>query len=107
MADGDNLIAKVPLSSKKSFGQGDIVPQKMKICSECYYQLNRNLIIYHNFTNFLEDYNRYRTESFSVHYCFNRLSKKISHFVLAQTFIISTCLRFVDIFGFCQFSQRL
>ena len=30
MADGDNLIAKVPLSWKKSFSQGVVVPHKMK-----------------------------------------------------------------------------
>ena len=35
MADGDNLIAKVPLSWKKSFGQGVIIPHKIKNCSEC------------------------------------------------------------------------
>ena len=35
MADGDNLIAEVPLSSKKSFSQGVIIPHKMRNCSEC------------------------------------------------------------------------
>ena len=34
MADGDNLIAKVPLSWKNSFSQGVIIPHKMKNCSE-------------------------------------------------------------------------
>ena len=35
MADGDNLIAKVPLSWKKSFSQGVIIPQKLKNCTDC------------------------------------------------------------------------
>ena len=30
MADGDNSIAKVPLSWKKSFSQGVVIPPKMK-----------------------------------------------------------------------------
>ena len=33
--DGGKLIAKVPLSWKKSFGQGVVVPHKMKNCTEC------------------------------------------------------------------------
>ena len=35
MADGDNLIRKVPLSWKKSFSQGVIIPHKMRNCTEC------------------------------------------------------------------------
>ena len=35
MADGDNLIAKVPLSRKKSFSQGVVIPHKMRNCSDC------------------------------------------------------------------------
>ena len=35
MADGDNLIAKVPLSWKKSFSQGVVIPHRLKNCSEC------------------------------------------------------------------------
>ena len=35
LADGDKLIAKVPLSWKKSFSQGVILPQKMRNCSDC------------------------------------------------------------------------
>ena len=35
MANGDNLIAKVPLSWKKSFSQGVVIPHKMKIYSDC------------------------------------------------------------------------
>ena len=42
---------------------------------------------------FLEDYNNYKVEIFSVYLTFNDLSNDISHFVLGQTFIISTCLR--------------
>ena len=42
--------------------------------------------------NFLEDGNRYRSEIFSVNITFNGLSNDISHFVVAQNFIISTCL---------------
>ena len=35
MADGDNLIAKVPLSLKKSFSQGVVIPHKMRNCNKC------------------------------------------------------------------------
>ena len=35
MADGDKLIAKVPLSSKKSFSEGVVFLQKMKDCIDC------------------------------------------------------------------------
>ena len=35
MADGDNLVAKVPLSWKKSFSQGVVIPHKMKNCNKC------------------------------------------------------------------------
>ena len=35
MADGDDLIAKVTLSWKKSFSQGVIIPHKMRNCSDC------------------------------------------------------------------------
>ena len=35
MAHGDILIAKVPLSWKKSFGQGVLVPHKKQNCTEC------------------------------------------------------------------------
>ena len=34
MAGGDNLIAKVPLSWKKSFSQGVVIPHKMRNCSD-------------------------------------------------------------------------
>ena len=35
MADGDNLIAKVPLSWKKSFSHGVVIPHKMRNCNNC------------------------------------------------------------------------
>ena len=35
MADGIKIIAKVPLSWKKSFSQGVVIPHKMKNCSDC------------------------------------------------------------------------
>ena len=35
MADGDNLIAKVPLSWKKSFSMGVVIPHKMRNCNKC------------------------------------------------------------------------
>ena len=42
--------------------------------------------------NFLEDGNRYGVEIFSVYLTFNELSDDVSHIVVAQNFIISTCL---------------
>ena len=35
MADGDKLVAKVPLSWKKSFSQGVVIPHKMRSCNKC------------------------------------------------------------------------
>ena len=35
MADGGNLVAKVPLSWKKSFSQGVVIPHNMKNCCKC------------------------------------------------------------------------
>ena len=35
MADGDKLVAKVPLSWKKSFSQGVVIPHKMRNCKKC------------------------------------------------------------------------
>ena len=35
MFNGDKLIAKVPLSWKKSFSQGVVIPQKMRNCNKC------------------------------------------------------------------------
>ena len=35
MARGDKLIAKIPLSWKKSFSHGVVIPHKMKNCSKC------------------------------------------------------------------------
>ena len=50
------------------------------------------------FVNFLEENNRYMVELFSVNLIFNGLSNDISHFVLAETFIISAYLKYVDIY---------
>ena len=35
IADGGKLIAKVPLSWRKSFSQGFIIPHKMRNCTDC------------------------------------------------------------------------
>ena len=35
MADGDKSVAKVPLSWKKSFNQGVVIPHKKKKCNKC------------------------------------------------------------------------
>ena len=35
MFGGDNILAKVPLSWKKSFSQGVVIPHKMKNCNKC------------------------------------------------------------------------
>ena len=35
MFEGDKLVARVPLSWKKSFSQGVVIPHKMKNCTEC------------------------------------------------------------------------
>ena len=34
MFDGDKLIAKVPLSWKKSFSMGVVIPHKLRICNK-------------------------------------------------------------------------
>ena len=35
MFEGDKLVAKVPLSWKKSFSQGVVIPHKMRNCNIC------------------------------------------------------------------------
>ena len=35
MFRGDKLIAKVPLSWKKSFSQGVVIPHKLRNCNNC------------------------------------------------------------------------
>ena len=35
IAVGDKLVAKVPLSWKKSFSQGVVIPHKMRNCNNC------------------------------------------------------------------------
>ena len=49
-----------------------------------------------DFIIFLESYNSYKIETFRVYLTFNGLSNGISHVVVAQNFIISTCLRSVE-----------
>ena len=60
---------------------------------------------YTDFINFLEDGNRYRAEIFSVYLTFNKLSNDISHFVIAQNFVISTCLRMTSFWVFIKFLE--
>ena len=45
------------------------------------------------FVNFLEDGNKYKAKIFRVYSTFNKVSNGISHFVVAQNFVIYTCLR--------------
>ena len=59
------------------------------------------------FVNFLEEYNRYNAEIINVNITFDDLSNDISHVVIAGNFIFCTCLRYVDISSFNQFSRRL
>ena len=47
--------------------------------------------------NFLEEYNMYRGEIFTVYLTFDGLSYDISFVFVAQNFVISTCLRYVVI----------
>ena len=35
MADGDKLVAKIPLSWKKPFSQGVVIPHKVRNCTIC------------------------------------------------------------------------
>ena len=35
MIQSDKLVAKVPLSSKKSFSQGVVIPHKLRNCNKC------------------------------------------------------------------------
>ena len=35
MADSNNLIAKIPLSWKKSCSMGVVIPHKMRNCNKC------------------------------------------------------------------------
>ena len=55
--------------------------------------------------NFLEEYYRYEVDIFSVNLIFKRLSSDISLFVVAQNFIVSTCLRYVDNTDFVNFLE--
>ena len=44
------------------------------------------------FCQFFENGNRYKVEIFRVNSFFNEISNNVSHFDVAQNFIISTCL---------------
>ena len=35
MSDGDKLVAKVPLSLKKSFSLGVVIPHNLRSCNKC------------------------------------------------------------------------
>ena len=59
-----------------------------------------------NFDKILEDYNRYKVEIFSVNIIFDDLSNGVSHFVVAQNFIISTCLSKVLTINFLEDFKR-
>ena len=49
---------------------------------------------------FLKNSKRYRVQNFIVHKLFNDLSNDILLILVAQNFLISTCLRYVDITDF-------
>ena len=57
------------------------------------------------FVEFLEEYNKYEIENFSVYLTFNKLSNDISHFVIAQNFVISSCLRMTSFPVFVNFLE--
>ena len=78
-----------------------VVVQNFTICT-CL-----RMSTYTDFVNFLEEYNRYEAEIFSVYITFDELSYDITFVFVAQNFIICTCLRYVDIYCFCQFSRRI
>ena len=59
------------------------------IISSC---LSKVLTINTEMVNFLENANRYKVQIFSVNITFNGLSNDISHFVVAQNFVMSSCL---------------
>ena len=59
-----------------------------------------------DFVNFLEEYNRYEAQIFRVHYSFDGLSNDISHFVIAQNFVISICLSKVLTIDFLEDDNR-
>ena len=58
------------------------------------------------FCQFLENGNRYNVEIFCANLFFNGLLNDISHFVVTQNFIISTCLRYVNFGEFCKILQK-
>ena len=56
--------------------------------------------------NFLEEYNMYRAENFRVYLTFNELFNDVSHFVVAQNYVISTCLSKVLTINFLEDGNR-
>ena len=60
----------------------------------------------YKFINFREDYNGYKAENFTANITFDDLSNDVSHFVLAQNFIISTCLSKVLTINFLEVGNR-
>ena len=56
--------------------------------------------------NFLYEYNRHKAVNFNVHLYFIKLSKNISHFDVAQNFVISTCLSKVLTISFFEDGNR-
>ena len=64
------------------------------------------ILVQIHFCQFLKNGNRYRVAIFSVDLVFNGLSNNISHFVVTQIFIISTCLRCVDTTDFVNFLEN-
>ena len=96
MADGDKLVAKMPLSWKKSFSLGVVIPHKMRnfhyckkdiLCDICDELVNQRI-------------------NFSVHLYFNKLSNDVSHFDVAQNFVICTCLSKVLTINFLEDGNR-
>ena len=59
-----------------------------------------------DFVSFLEDYKRYRVEIFNVNELFFGLSNDVSHFVVAQNIIISSCLSKVLTINFLKGAKR-
>ena len=59
------------------------------------------------FVDFAEEYKRYKAEISSVDLVFDGLSNDISLTFIAENFIFSTCLRYVDTSCFCKISRRL
>ena len=69
------------------------------------------MLTFSEFVNFVEDYNRYRVEIFRVYYFSNGPPNDISFILVAEKFIILTCLselseEKIELIGFFGFSRR-